>query len=70
MKNYYVWAGNKLLEFNTWDEVKRFKRGCLYKPHGVLNPWRFIRRHKWHASEKAKMPKEFILALLIAGVQT
>jgi len=69
MKEFYVWAGGKLLEFDTWSEVRKYKRACLYKPKAVLHQWRFVRKHKWIGSEKEKMPKEFILALLIMGVQ-
>jgi hypothetical protein len=69
MKDFYVWAGGRLLEFDHWHEVRKFKRCCLFKPK-AMDQWRMVRKHKWHASQKALMPKEFILALLIAGVQT
>ena len=70
MKDFYVWAGNRLLEFDHWHEVRKFKRCFLFKPSATLNQWRVVRKHKWQASQKDVMPKEFILALLIAGVQT
>ena len=70
MKEFYVWAGNRLLEFDHWHEVRKFKRCCLYKPKATLNKWRVVHKHKWVASQKDVMPKTFVLALVIAGVPT
>jgi hypothetical protein len=66
---FYVWVGGKVLELNEWQQVRRFKRAFIYKPQAWDKKWRVVRNRQWSAVPKDKVPREFLLALLLLEVR-
>lgn len=68
---YYVWVGGKVIELGARDQAEKYKRCFIYwLDIWGAKRWVQVVNYQWGYRPKSAMPKEFLLALLIMGVQT